>query len=163
MSITPTEPIGPTLSGLVTTPASTGASEDKQMFLELLVAQLRYQDPLNPTDSGEFLAQSAQFTALEKMQEVADQVGLLLNAQLAFGATGMLGSSVDYLDATGQTATGVVRGVTYTADGPVLNVDGVSVPIGSVASVGEKTATGEEPPADSTTGTDAADHTPTTA
>ena len=38
-----------------------------------MVAQLRYQDPLNPADSGEFLAQIAQFTALEKMQDVADQ------------------------------------------------------------------------------------------
>ena len=38
------------------------------MFLNLLVAQLRYQDPMNPADSGEFLAQSAQFTSLEKMQ-----------------------------------------------------------------------------------------------
>ena len=43
------------------------------MFLNLMVAQLRYQDPMNPADSGEFLAQNAQFTALEKMQDVADQ------------------------------------------------------------------------------------------
>ena len=41
---------------------------DKDMFLQLLVAQMRYQDPMNPTDSSEFLAQTAQFTALEKMQ-----------------------------------------------------------------------------------------------
>ena len=57
---------------------TSASTEDKQMFLELMVAQLRYQDPLNPADSGEFLAQSAQFTALEKMQDVSDRVGALL-------------------------------------------------------------------------------------
>ena len=46
---------------------------DKDMFLQLLVAQMRYQDPTNPTDSSQFLAQSAQFTALEKMEAVANQ------------------------------------------------------------------------------------------
>jgi flagellar basal-body rod modification protein FlgD len=135
MTVSPTEATGPTaLSGLVSSTA-TEASEDKQLFLELLVAQLRYQDPMNPADSGEFLAQSAQFTALEKMQEVADQVGLLLNAQLAFGATGMLGQQVDYLAEDGTRTTGIVRGVTYDAGGPMLDVDGVSVPLGTVVTV----------------------------
>ena len=50
------------------------------MFLNLMVAQLRYQDPLNPADSGEFLAQSAQFTSLEKMQDMVDQSTALLGS-----------------------------------------------------------------------------------
>ena len=68
------------------------------MFLELMVAQLRYQDPLIPSDSGEFLAQSAQFTALEKMQDVSDRVGALLGAQMAFGAGAMVGQQVSWID-----------------------------------------------------------------
>ena len=153
MSVTPTEAVGPpSLSGMVGTGATTQAdgSADKQMFLELLVAQMRYQDPMNPTDSGEFLAQTAQFTALEKMQEVSDRMGMLLSTQMAFGATGMLGSTVEYLDETGATLSGVVRGVTYTAAGPQLNVDGVAVPLGNVVTVGEKAAGTE----DTTTTTD---------
>ena len=60
-----------------------------------MVAQLRYQDPMNPTDSGEFLAQSAQFTALEKMQDVADQTAAARSpAQMAFGASGLVGQHV---------------------------------------------------------------------
>ncbi|HQD50497.1 MAG TPA: flagellar hook capping FlgD N-terminal domain-containing protein, partial [Defluviitaleaceae bacterium] len=42
----------------------------KDAFLNLLVTQLRYQDPLNPTDDKEFLAQMAQFSALEQMQNM---------------------------------------------------------------------------------------------
>ena len=68
-------------------PRPPAATADKEMFLNLLVAQLRYQDPMNPADSGEFLAQTAQFTALEKMQDVADQTAALLSAQISFGAS----------------------------------------------------------------------------
>ena len=73
MSIPATESVS-TGMYLPTDPtATTAGAQDKQMFLELIVAQLRYQDPIDPTDSSEFLAQSAQFTALEKMQDVADR------------------------------------------------------------------------------------------
>ncbi|WP_182525731.1 flagellar hook capping FlgD N-terminal domain-containing protein [Nocardioides dongkuii] len=134
------------LSNLVTA-APAGQSEDKDMFLQLLVAQLRYQDPMNPADSGEFLAQSAQFTALEKMQAVADQTTLVLGAQMAFGASSMIGQQVTYTGADGASTTGTVRGVTFEAAGPVLDVDGVDVPLVSVITVGEASPT----PAPSTT------------
>ncbi len=42
----------------------------KDAFLQLLVTQMRYQDPLNPTNDKEFLAQMAQFTSLEQMQNL---------------------------------------------------------------------------------------------
>jgi flagellar basal-body rod modification protein FlgD len=112
-----------------------GTSEDKQMFLELLVAQLRYQDPMNPADSGEFLAQSAQFTALEKMQDVADQTAALLAAQISFGATGLVGRYVTYLDENGDPHSGTVGSVSYDVTGPTLNVDGELVSLGQVQSV----------------------------
>jgi flagellar basal-body rod modification protein FlgD len=45
-------------------PASTAV--DKNMFLQLLVAQLKHQDPLNPSDGTQFIAQLAQFQQLEQ-------------------------------------------------------------------------------------------------
>jgi len=118
-----------------TTGTGSTAGEDKEMFLQLLVAQMKYQDPMNPTDSSQFLAQSAQFTALEKMQEVADQTAQLVSAQVAFGATGLVGRQVIYLDEAGATVSGPVSGVTFGADGPVLDVAGKTVPLGAVQSV----------------------------
>src|SRR5205085_12466601 len=92
--------------------SSTGKpAEDKEMFLQLLVAQMRYQDPSNPTDSSQFLAQSAQFTALEKMQTVADQTAKLLSAQMAFGASGLVGKQVVWVDSAGANQSGTVHGV----------------------------------------------------
>lgn len=134
MSIPATEAV--TSTGLYNMPTTAvGNGEDKEMFLNLLVAQLRYQDPSNPADSSEFLAQNAQFTALEKMQEVADQTAALLSAQISFGAAGMVGNNVTYLKADGTSASGVVSSVTYDATGPMLVVGGETVSLGQISSV----------------------------
>jgi flagellar basal-body rod modification protein FlgD len=137
MSVNATEGVSPGMLG--TASPSTGASsstEDHDMFLQLLVAQLRYQDPMNPTDSTQLMAQNAQFTALEKMQDVADGVQQLLSAQMSFGAANMLGQKVSYLDANGAQQSGVASGVSFLASGPVLTIDGTDVPVTSVISVG---------------------------
>lgn len=135
MSINATEGVTPTTGFYQPTTQAPGTSEDKQMFLNLLVAQLRYQDPMNPADSGQFLAQSAQFTALEKMQDVADRTAGLLAAQVSFGATGLVGRYVSYLDEHGASHTGQVGSVTYDQSGPMLVVDGEPVALGQVATV----------------------------
>ena len=41
---------------------------DKDMFLQLLVAQLKYQNPMEPMDSSQFMAQNAQYTTVEKLR-----------------------------------------------------------------------------------------------
>ncbi|HEX2892417.1 MAG TPA: flagellar hook capping FlgD N-terminal domain-containing protein, partial [Marmoricola sp.] len=128
----------------------------KNMFLQLLVAQMRYQDPSNPTDSSQFLAQSAQFTALEKMQDVADQTAALFSAQMAFGASGLIGKQVTWNDANGATQTGAVKGVTFGAQGPVLDVNGTSLPIASVLSVTDGSSTSTSTTSGTSTTTPAA-------
>ena len=57
---------------LSTTHTESSNEMDKDMFLQLLITQLQYQDPLEPMDNQEMLAQMAQFTALEQMKNVAD-------------------------------------------------------------------------------------------
>ncbi|MDF1605969.1 flagellar hook capping FlgD N-terminal domain-containing protein [Nocardioides sp. YIM 152315] len=147
MSIPATEAVTPTGMYQSPTAATGSSSDDKEMFLNLMVAQLRYQDPLNPTDSGQFLAQNAQFTALEKMQDVADQTAALLSAQVSFGAAGMVGKNVTYLTEDGDTASGVVGSVTYDASGPLLQIGDQSVTLGQISSI---SAAAEPAPAPST-------------
>jgi len=54
----------------ITETKETKKNLDKDAFLLLLVNQLKYQDPLNPTDDKQFLAQMAQFSSLEQMQNM---------------------------------------------------------------------------------------------
>jgi flagellar basal-body rod modification protein FlgD len=121
--------------GMVPSGTTGATDENKEIFLQLMVAQLKYQDPMNPADSSEFLSQNAQFTALEKMQAVADQTAQVLQATIAFGASSMVGRQVAYTLADGTQGTGPVQGVTFGATGPVLDVDGVDVPLASVLTV----------------------------
>lgn len=107
----------------------------KDTFLKLLVAQLKYQDPTNPTDSAQFMAQTAQFTTVEKLEEVAKLNTQLLAAQKVLGASSMLGRTVSYVDATGNEVTGVVGSARMEADGTVLKVGSTDVPLASVREV----------------------------
>ncbi len=117
--------------------STTAASTDKNMFLQLLVAQMKYQDPSNPTDSSQFLAQTAQFTALEKIQAVADQTAQLVSLQTAFGASGLVGKDVAYAGSDGTTTHGVVDSVRFTSTGPVLQVGGTDLALADVLAMGD--------------------------
>jgi flagellar basal-body rod modification protein FlgD len=125
----PATPPGPGTSG------SAASQLDQDTFLKLMVAQLRNQDPMNPTDSSQFLAQTAQFTSLEKLGQVADQSAQALAAQMAFGASGMVGKTITYTDADGAEATGAVASVRFGPSGPLLDVDGAEVALDKVVAL----------------------------
>ena len=138
MSVSATEAASNSLWAQVNQAAQPAA--DKQLFLQLMVTQLRYQDPMKPTDSAQFLAQTAQFTALEKMQDVADKTSELLSVQMAFGASSLVGRTVTYPDSDGNPTSGVVSGVRFDATGPILDVNGSDVSLTDVMSVTDGTS-----------------------
>ena len=101
---------------------------DKNAFLQLLITQMRYQDPLNPVDDKEFLAQMAQFTALEQMTQLNKTMEGMANLN-QYSAVNYVGSTVlfDYEaeDGTIKPVMGTVVAVWYDSkDGPILEVDG---------------------------------------
>jgi flagellar basal-body rod modification protein FlgD len=111
------------------------------MFLQLLVAQMKYQDPSSPTDSTQYLTQSAQFSMLEKLDSLATSMTSMLSGQMAFGASSLVGRSVSYTLADGTSGSGTVGGVTFGSTGPVLSVGSTDVPIADVVTVTAPTST----------------------
>lgn len=134
-----TNPVGGTGSTnnpyAATTPAPTNTL-GKDAFLKLLVAQLKYQDPLKPTDSAEFMAQTAQFTQVEKLEEIAQQNSDNIRTQGLSTASALIGRNIKYQDATGAVAAGVVTGARLDADGVTLQVSGKDADLTSVTEVG---------------------------
>ncbi len=61
------------------------AEEQKSQFLQLLVAQMKMQDPLNPMDGTDFVAQLAQFTSVEELINIRQAME---NVEQALGQTG---------------------------------------------------------------------------
>ena len=88
----------------------------KDDFLKLLVTQLRYQDPLQPVEDREFIAQLAQFSSLEQMYNLSNTMEeflsyTLLESQLA-RASSLVGKEVQvYNPSTGEQIQGVVEAV----------------------------------------------------
>ncbi len=106
---------------------------DKDVFLNLLVTQMKYQDPLEPMDNSQMLAQLAQFTALEQMTNVAQASEKQL-------ASGMIGKYVQYLhkDATTGTSEYLVGKVDYvklSGNSPVMRIGDVDVELSDIYQV----------------------------
>ena len=104
-------------------------------FLKLLVAQLKYQDPSNPADGTQFLAQTAQFTQVEKLGQLAQEQQNLLKTQQMINASGMVGRTITYPGPDGADVTGVVSSATFTGSTPTLRVGNTDVPLSSVKEV----------------------------
>ena len=109
--------------------------DQQQMFLQLLVAQLKYQDPMNPTDNSQLIQQEAQMTSLQAMQNLAKQNTQLLSSTMAFGAASMIGKTVTYDNGDGTSTTGTVSSVAFGTKGPVLAINGAAVLLTNVLSV----------------------------
>lgn len=129
----------PTTSGPAA-PAAPG-QVDKDTFLKLLVAQLKYQDPSKPVDSSQFIAQSAQFTMVEKLEELASAAKASAAAERATTAGAYLGRSVTGTSDGGMPVTGVVTAVDVGQDGVALHVGDTTVQLASVTRVALPAAT----------------------
>lgn len=127
-----------------TTP-SVGSSNalDKNAFLQLMVTQMKYQDPLSPQDNTQFLAQLAQFTGLEQMTNVAntetsvEQSILTLQTltQLSFEHQ-LIGASVSVTGSDGTPVTGQVTSVKLDNGDATLTINGQSYPLSSITGMG---------------------------
>ena len=118
---------------------------DKDAFLQLLVAQMKYQDPLDPQDNSAFVAELAQFSALEQMTNVAnnlDSLSTIVNGMSSSvnirQLSSMIGMKVDWTVETGevdeegnpvtQSLTGLISGVNIDDEEPTVSVtDGVRI------------------------------------
>ena len=105
-------------SGTGTTQSSSGAKAavDYQTFLKLLVAEMKNQDPTNPMDSTQYVAQLATFSQVEQTVQVNSKLTSLLQSSAVSQADALLGHTLTSADGKVQ---GLVASVKLTADGTV--------------------------------------------
>ena len=130
-----TSPISPVTnqsqgSAANTSSLGTAGLLDPSTFLSLLVDELKYQNPLDPTSSSDFMSQIAQLSQVEQLQSVS-------SASQMDEAAGLIGKTVTANDGSGGTISGVVSGVTNGTSGPLLNVGSATVSLSDVQQIAQ--------------------------
>ena len=114
-----------TTSGATKTTSNELGKDD---FLKLLITQLRTQDPLQPLEDKDFIAQMAQFTSLEQMKNVNTAIQTTQ-------ATAMLGKAISWNDDSGQVQSGIVESVKVVSGEPKVVVNGEAIALNKVLTV----------------------------
>lgn len=107
---------------------------NQDMFLKLMLEQLKYQDPLNPMSNQDFLAQQAQFTSLNELQKLNEN---MLSNNTVQQCVSLIGKEVTLIDPndTDKTITGLVTEAVFDANGSSITVDGKNYPLGLVIGI----------------------------
>jgi flagellar basal-body rod modification protein FlgD len=109
---------------------------DKMAFLRLLVTELQNQDPMNPMDDKDFIAQLAQFSSLEQMQSLNAGFESFDKSGQATQAFALIGRTVEYADPNYDIPIrGVVDKVTFEYGVPRLNIGTVTIDLSDVVAV----------------------------
>jgi flagellar basal-body rod modification protein FlgD len=114
-------------------------------FLQLLVAQMQNQDPLEPMENTEMLAQLAQFTTVEQITQVSqgfDELQTDIERLNFVSASSLVGRIINGLDDQGNFVEGVVDSVVMGEDGIILNVGGAAVTLDRLIGFGDSAPAG---------------------
>lgn len=127
---------GKVLNATSTTSSSsstTPSGYDKDAFMQILVAQMKYQDPMEPTSNTEYISQYATFTQVEQLSNMS-------NAMSMSRASEMVGKTVVISQTNSETGKttevqGVVDYVTYSGNTAYLNINGTNYSADDVTQV----------------------------
>ncbi len=113
-----------------------GNDLDKDAFLKLLVTELRHQDPTQPMENKEFIAQMAQFSALEQMTNVNKSIQTLNKNSMSGEAFSLLGKNIQAMDpVSGMRVEGKVSSLFYRGDEIRLVVNNKDVGLSDIYAV----------------------------
>ncbi|WP_159708764.1 flagellar hook assembly protein FlgD [Arthrobacter sp. 18067] len=122
----------------VRTPVKT---MDSEVFMSLLVTQLRYQDPSAPMDTNQMMSQSVQLSMMEKMTELTAGAKESFSLQMRTAAAQIIGTQVSYTLADGTKGDGVASAVSFADGVPTVTVGDVKVPLDLITGMTEAKTT----------------------
>jgi flagellar basal-body rod modification protein FlgD len=135
-----TQPVSSVATGVpvAANPAIESSDNTKlssKAFLQLLVAQLRYQDPSKPVDTASFMNETATLTQVQSSEQTAQVSRDMLSAQRAQTASSLVGHTVSYTGADGALVTGYVTAATISTAKPTLRIGTADVDLSQIQQV----------------------------
>jgi flagellar basal-body rod modification protein FlgD len=103
-------------------PLNPSASLGQNDFLKLLVAQLKYQDPMKPTDSSQFMGEMAQFSTVQGVTSMGTTLGAMSRSNEFSQGIALIGKDVSYHALDGTLASGTVGSVSATDAGVTVHL-----------------------------------------
>jgi len=126
--------LDPTDYGIQT--GEPGGKLGKDEFLKLLISQMQNQDPLKPMDSAATIAQLAQFSSLEQMQNMSTQMESQRKENAVTSAVALTGQAVSVVLASGASTYGVVDSVVWEDGQANISINGNIFPASDIVSIG---------------------------
>ena len=108
---------------------------DSEVFMHLLVTQLRNQDPSSPMDTNDMIAQTTQLASMEQLTAMAKMDEENFSLQMRIAAAALIGQNVTYTDDDGAAVTGTAQSVSYAAGVPTVNVNGQDILLDRISGV----------------------------
>jgi flagellar basal-body rod modification protein FlgD len=108
---------------------------DGEMFLSLLVTQLRNQDPSSPMDTNQMISQTTQLAMMEQLTALSTTGTEDFSLQMRMAAASLIGQDVSYTGPSGETVTGVASAVSYSGPVPSVTVGTATVPLDAISGV----------------------------
>ena len=134
MTVSATSGVSSIYSGSTTAKAPK-QQLDGEAFLQLLVTQLRNQDPSSPMDSNELMAQQTQLASMEQLTRMSEVTTEAFALQMRMSAAGLINQQVSWKDADGVTRSGTVTAVSYASSPPLVTVGDEEIPLDAVSAI----------------------------
>ena len=104
---------------------------DYNAFLQLLIAQMKNQDPTSPTDMSQYMSQFAQMSSVEQAIQTNTKLYTLLSSTALSQAESLIGRTASFSSSDGQSTTGKITAVRIIQGGAVATLeDGTQVQLG---------------------------------
>ncbi|OZB97803.1 flagellar hook capping FlgD N-terminal domain-containing protein [Paenibacillus sp. XY044] len=131
----------------------------KDQFLSILVTQLQNQDPMQPMEDKEFIAQMAQFTSVEQLMNISSQLTAM--SQSLGNVSGLIGKQISWVDGgsssdeSGESApeikSGIVDSIIVKDGVQYASVGSVAIPITKIIEIMDAKQEEDTPPVDTDT------------
>jgi flagellar basal-body rod modification protein FlgD len=130
-------PVSPTAAAT----ASTGNQKmNSEMFLQLLVAQLRAQDPSSPMSTNDMMAQTSQLASMEQLTSLTSVNQESFSLQMRIAASGLIGKQVGYTDSNGVAQSGTATAVSFADSIPTVTIGTQTIRLDAISGVASVTS-----------------------
>ena len=115
--------------------AASGNALDSNQFMEILMAQLTHQNPLEPMNNAEMMSQFSQLNSLQELKDIHTAMDKLSASNQVMYMASLIGKTVKVNRPDGKILEGVVSEVITEKDNPQLMVENEKVPLSDVIDV----------------------------